>query len=119
MTLIIVPTLARVMEILPIRVPSCMTKQSPGDSITVTINSENMSQLYNESKGRQVSLNTRINQIIKDHLNWHTNAPEAKMYYLPKSCITKVIDQLTELQISAMALRCSKRFQGYLSYAAR
>jgi hypothetical protein len=85
--------------------------EPPGDSVTITINSENMSQLYNESKGRQVSLNTRINQIIKDHLNWHTNAPAAKMYYLPKSCIIKVIDQLTELQISALALDVARDFK--------
>lgn len=83
----------------------------PGDPVTITINSENMSQLYNESKGRQVSLNTRINQIIKDHLNWHTNAPAAKMYYLPKSCIIKVIDQLTELQISTLALDVARDFK--------
>jgi len=85
--------------------------EPPGDSVTITINSENRSQLYNESKGRQVSLNTRINQIIKDHLNWHTNAPAAKMYYLPKSCIIKVIDQLTELQISALALDVARDFK--------
>jgi hypothetical protein len=85
--------------------------EPPGDSIKITINSENMTQLYNESKGRQVSLNTRINQIIKDHLNWHTNAPAAKMYYLPKSCITKVIDQLTEPQISVLALDVARDFK--------
>ena len=70
-----------------------------------------MTQLYEESKYRQVNLNTRINQIIKDHLDWHTNAPTAKMYYLPKSCITKVVDQLTELQISGLALDVARDFK--------
>ena len=82
-----------------------------GDSVTITINPESMTQLYEESKYRQVNLNTRINQIIKDHLDWHTNAPAAKMYYLPKSCITKVVDQLTELQISGLAIDVARDFK--------
>lgn len=82
-----------------------------GDSITITINSKNMPRLYDESKYRQVSLNTRINQIIKDHLDWHTNAPAAKMYYLPKPWITKIVDQLTELQISGLALDVARDFK--------
>ena len=41
--------------------------------------------------------------MIKDHLDWHSAAHEAKMYYIPKSLITKVIDHLTEQELSDFA----------------
>ena len=45
----------------------------------------------------------RVNQVIKDHFDWHSVVHEAKMYYIPKSLITKVIDHLTEQELSDFA----------------
>jgi hypothetical protein len=77
--------------------------ESIGERVTFTIPSENISQLRNESEIKKVSLNTRINQIIKEHLDWHADAPEIKMHYVPKPFITKIVDQLSEPQLSEIA----------------
>ena len=52
-----------------------------GKPMTVVLPAENVDQLRYESEANHVSLNTRINQIVKDHLDWHSAAHEATMYY--------------------------------------
>lgn len=74
-----------------------------GIPVTIIIPLENISQLQYESKIKRVSLNTRINQIIKDHLDWHADAHEAKMYYVPRSLVTNTTNQLTEHQLCVIA----------------
>lgn len=77
--------------------------ENVGEPITITIPTENIDQLQDESDIKQVSLNTRINQVIKDHLDWHSAAFDAKMYYIPKQLITRAVDQLTEQELSEFA----------------
>ena len=77
--------------------------ENVGKSITITMPTENIGKLQYESKFKDVSFNTKINQIIKNHLDWYSNAPLAKMSYIPKSIIAKAIDQLTEQQLSEFA----------------
>jgi hypothetical protein len=70
--------------------------------MTITIPLSNIKQLQQESDTKQVSLNTRINQIIKNHLDWHKDASDAQMYYLPRPLIAKVFTQLSKEQLLAM-----------------
>lgn len=74
-----------------------------GQPVTFVIPQDNIDQLQYESDTKQVSLNTRINQIIKDHLDWHSDAPDAKIFYLPKSFMMKTVNQLNEQQLSSIA----------------
>lgn len=77
--------------------------ENVGKSITITMPTENIDKLQYESKFKDVSFNTKINQIIKNHLDWYSNAPLARMSYIPKSIMAKAIDQLTEQQLSEFA----------------
>jgi hypothetical protein len=77
--------------------------ESIGEQITFTIPSENIRQLQNESEKKSLSLNIKINQIIKEYLDWHADAPQAKMLYLPKPFIISIIEQLSERQLSGIA----------------
>ena len=74
-----------------------------GKPITITMPTENIDKLQHESAFKDVSFNTKINQIIKNHLDWYSNAPLAEMSYIPKSIVAKAIDQLTEQQLSEFA----------------
>ena len=74
-----------------------------GIPMTIIIPPENICQLQYESEIKEVSLNTKINQIIKAHLDWHADAHEAKMHYVPNSLVTNTINHLTEQQLSAVA----------------
>ena len=74
-----------------------------GKPMTITMPSENIDKLQYESAFKDVSFNTKINQIIKNHLDWYSNAPLARMSYISKSIVAKAIDQLTEEQLSEFA----------------
>lgn len=74
-----------------------------GKPLTIMMPTDNINRLKYESEFKDVSFNTIINQIIKNHLDWYSNASLAKMSCIPKSIVTKAIDQLTEQQLSEFA----------------
>ena len=74
-----------------------------GKPMTITMPTKNIDKLQHESAFKDVSFNTKINQIIKNHLDWYSNASLSRMSYIPKSIVAKAIDQLTEQQISEFA----------------
>ena len=47
------------------------------ESVTFRIDSKALKNLRREADQKEISTNTLINQIIKDHLNWHSNAAKA------------------------------------------
>jgi hypothetical protein len=79
------------------------------EGITFRIPSSSVNQLREESKKKQVSLNTLVNQILKDHLGWHTHAAQAGFFYVPRSTLSAVLDKLTEEEISELAVVIAKR----------
>lgn len=62
-----------------------------------------------ESKKKQISLNTLVNQIIREHLDWHTFAAPAGLFHIPKSTMSMVLSKLTEEEISELAIIIAKR----------
>lgn len=49
-----------------------------------------------------------INQILKDHLDWNTNAAQARFIPVPKPTMSGIIDKLTEEEISEVAINVAK-----------
>jgi hypothetical protein len=81
------------------------------DPFTNTLSAKDMNRLFMRSKYDRVGLSTKIHQIIKDHLDWHAYAPDAKMLYMPKPWISKIVNQLTEQQIISVAKDVSIEFK--------
>ena len=79
------------------------------EGITFRIPSSSIHQLREESKKKQVSLNTLVNQIIKDHLDWHASAALAGFFYVPRATFSRLVDHLTEEEISELAIIIAKR----------
>ena len=69
----------------------------------ITMPIDKIDQLQRESESKHISINTKINQIIRDHLDCYANTSPARMSYVPKSLITQGINQLTEQQLSESA----------------
>ena len=65
------------------------------DCITFRIPVEKMNRLRRESVAKGVSLNTSINHIVSEYLNWHRMAAPAKLYYLPKPFLIRIIEEST------------------------
>jgi hypothetical protein len=51
-----------------------------------------------------VSLNTLVNQILKDRLDWHRYAAQARMFHVPRSTFSRLVDNLTEEELSKFAV---------------
>ena len=57
----------------------------------------------------QVSVNMLVNQILKDHLDWHTYAAQAGMFHVPRSTFSRLADNLTEEELSKHAVTIAKK----------
>ena len=55
-----------------------------------------------------VSTNTLVNQILKAHLDWHSMAANAKLYYLPKSFLIRLLNEITEQELNELAREVAK-----------
>jgi hypothetical protein len=74
------------------------------EGTTFRIPSSSINQLREESKKKQVSLNTLVNQILKDRLDWHRYAAQARMFHVPRSTFSRLVDNLTEEELSKFAV---------------
>src|SRR5919106_198659 len=79
------------------------------EGVTFRIPSSSINQLREESKKKQVSLNTLVNQILKDHMDWHTHAARARMFHVPRSTFSRLVDNLTEEELSKNAVTIAKK----------
>jgi hypothetical protein len=70
--------------------------ENKSEMMIITMPTDKIDQLEHESENKQISLNSKINQIIKDHLDWHSSLSAARMSYVPKSLIIQAINQLNE-----------------------
>jgi hypothetical protein len=84
-------------------------QKQPTEGITFRIPSSSITQLREESKKKQVSLNTLVNQILKDHLDWHAYAAQAGMFHVPRSTFGRLVDNLTEEELSKFAVTIAKK----------
>jgi len=82
--------------------------KTPTKGITFRLSSETVQQLRKVSESRNVSFNTLFNQIIKAFLDWHSMAANAKLYYLPKSFLIRLINELTEDELNELARETAK-----------
>ncbi|HZD36467.1 MAG TPA: hypothetical protein VE130_14785 [Nitrososphaeraceae archaeon] len=79
------------------------------ESITFRIPSDKLDQLDKVSQEKSISLNTLFNQITKAYLDWHSVAASAKLYYLPRSFLIRLIDELNEEELNELAKDTAKK----------
>jgi hypothetical protein len=84
-------------------------RKSTTEGITFRLPSDNLEQLCKEAETRQISVNTLVNQIINEHLDWHLYAAQAKLYYVPKPFITRILDGFSQEQLSNLAEASAKK----------
>jgi hypothetical protein len=87
---------------------SILLSKGSSNCMTFRIPTEKLNQLHKESEAKQISFNTLVNQLIKEHLDWHGLAAGAKLYYLPKSFLMRIVSQFTEQELSELARDTAK-----------
>ena len=83
------------------------TKQST-KGVTFRLPAEKLEQLRKAAETRNISPNTLFNQILNAYLDWHSMAAHAKLYYLPKSFLVRLINELTNDELNELALDTAK-----------
>lgn len=87
---------------------SSEVSKMPTKGMTFRLPSEKLDPLRKVSEARNISPNTLFNQIIKAYLDWHSRAAHARLYYLPKSFLIRLINELTEEEIRELARDTAK-----------
>jgi hypothetical protein len=75
---------------------------------TFRLSKEKLEQLRKAASTRNISPNTLFNQIIKSYLDWHSMAADAKLYYLPKSFLIRLLNELTNDELNELAMETAK-----------
>ena len=75
---------------------------------TFRLPKEKLNQLRKVSQTKSVTPNTLVNQIINEYLDWHRRAAHAKLYYLPKSFLIRLLNELAEKELNELARDVAK-----------
>ena len=82
---------------------SSTTTRDKNESVTFRISTKALKSLRNEAEQKDISTNTLVNQIINEHLSWHSNAAKAGFIAVRRPFVTKVINNLSEQEIISLA----------------
>jgi hypothetical protein len=76
--------------------------------VTFRLSTQKLEHLRKAADARNVSPNTLFNQILKAYLDWHSMAADAKLYYLPKSFLVRLLNELTNDELNELARDVAK-----------
>jgi hypothetical protein len=79
------------------------TTRGKSESVTFRIDSKALKNLRREAEQKDISTNTLVNKIIKDHVNWYSNAAKAGFISVRRPFVSKVIKYLPEHEIISLA----------------
>jgi hypothetical protein len=79
------------------------TTRGKSESVTFRIESEALRNLRHEAGQKDISPNTLVNKLIKDHLNWHSHAAKAGFIPVRRPFISKIMKYLPEQEIITLA----------------
>lgn len=88
---------------------SAASQQKLTESVTLRFDKEILAKLKNEAKEKQISLNTLLNQLAIQHLDWHSHAAKAGFITVRKGKIMKMLEKISEKDIIEIAEYIAKK----------
>jgi predicted DNA-binding ribbon-helix-helix protein len=73
------------------------------ESITFRLEADILDTLRQEAKRKDVSVNTLVSQIAKQHTNWHSNAVQAGFISVRRPLVIKLLESQNDEQIISLA----------------
>ena len=70
------------------------TTRGKSESVTFRIESKALKNLRREAELKDIITNTLVNKIIKNHVNWHSNAAKAGFLTIRRPFVSKVMKYL-------------------------
>ena len=74
--------------------PSSQYKSN--ESITIRLNKSVLRALKIEADQKQITTNTLITQVLKQHISWHSHSSEAGFIAVRRNLILKLLEKITE-----------------------
>jgi hypothetical protein len=85
------------------------SQQKLTESVTLRFDKDILDRLKTEAKGKQISLNTLLNQLAIQHLDWHAHAAKAGFITVRKGKIVKMLEKISEKDIVEIAEYIAKK----------
>jgi predicted DNA-binding ribbon-helix-helix protein len=79
------------------------------ESITFRLERQILNKLRHEAAQKDVSINTLVSQIIKQHGEWHSNAAKAGFVSVRKGFLTRLMEKLPEQEVSFITEQIAKK----------
>ena len=76
---------------------------SKTESLTCRLDKILLNKLRSESEQKEISVNTLINQILRNHSDWHSNAAKAGFIPIRRSLIMKLMEKVSEEEMVDIA----------------
>ena len=72
------------------------TRDGPSESISFRLSHNILHKLRQEAKQKEISLDTLMTQIAKQHAEWHANASQIGFISVRKTLIMKLLDEIRD-----------------------
>lgn len=72
-------------------------------SITFRLDNKNLESLEKIADSQSITLNSLVNKVIQDHVNWHALSAQSGLISFPKGLVKKLIADKSEPQIEKIA----------------
>lgn len=79
------------------------------ETIAFRLDSNVISRLRSEAAQKEVSLNTLVGQIFRQHIDWHSNAAKAGFLTVRKGLILRLLEIASEEQLHQIAEYIAKK----------
>jgi hypothetical protein len=95
------------------------TKKRMTESITLRVESSVLNQIHSEAEQKLESVNTLINQILKQYVKWHSHTANAGMFYISRNLMSSLLQKFSDeeiIQLSEKEIRDSFRKSFFVFY---
>ena len=86
-----------------------MAKKKMTKTASFRIDGSLLDALQTDADAKQISLNTLVNQILREHIEWYANAPKVGYLIVRKSLMSAMLEKFNEDQIRHLAKVTAKQ----------
>ena len=88
--------------------------KASSEGLSLRIDSAILNAIRKEALQKDISVNTLLNQIAKQHVQWHSHAAATGIVTIRKQSLMKLINRLDEPEISNIAKEISKESKDFV-----
>ena len=94
-------------------------KRRATESITLRVESSVLNQVRYEAEQKLESVNTLINQVLKQYVKWHAHTQKAGMFYISRNLMGSLLRKFSDeeiVQLSEAEIRDSFKKSFFVFY---